>query len=230
MNADPAPDPTPAPDPAPSPTPAPTPDPSPVPAPSGGKTLLSDDGNPTPSPTPTPDPTPAPTTPEQVETWMGEFKAPEIKDDDGNVIAVDMDAVKTVAPVLVESGVKPAQAAKIVEAMVKHQSVQAKAIAQETDKRVQALRDQTREELGPDLQQTVTFAQKGGKALFGDDLWSMLSNVPLFSNDVRVVKALAGYGRTMTDDRGATGGREGGADDTDFASRWISSSNRSQET
>ncbi len=205
-------------------TPAPVPSPAPEQKPAAKPaSLLADD----PAGAKPADAPPTPATKEQVDSFLSEFKAPEVKDSDGNLIEIDTDAIKAVAPFMVEAGLKPAQAGRMIEALVKHQHAQSVEQQKQWDAKLETLVDQAKQEFGPDLPRFVADANKGGRALFGDELWTLLRNVPLFANDARVIKAMASYGRGVSDDHGVQG-RDGGDTTTDFATRWVNSSNRNQ--
>jgi hypothetical protein len=74
----------------------------------------------------------------------------------------------------------------------------------------------------------VSEAKRGGKALFGE-AWDELKGIPAFCNDPRIIEALAGYGRSVATDDGASGKDAGGMNSKDFAEAWIASSNRKAE-
>lgn len=214
--------PPPTPDPTPTTTtpastaaPAPTPPPAADPAPP--QNLLSGD-----TPPPTADPAPVEVTEEAITAYTTDFI---VNDPEGKPYEIDPEAVKALAPELIRAGVSKENASKILGAYIQYESAQAQALQKEADQRATAMVDAAKTELGADLPRFVGEAKLAGEKIFGPELWKQLSNVPMFSNDVRVIKGLAMAGRMMKVDEGTDGGTPP-ADEGEWHERWISSSNK----
>lgn len=213
--------------PPPSTTPATTTTtPPPTTTPPESATLLAD-GTPPSTPTTAPGQDATPATDEQVASFVEAIPAIDLgAGPDGNPIPLDSAAIKAVAPAMLKHGLKPEQAKDIIAAYGEHMKAQvAEQVKQERDF-AEGLAAATKAELGADLPTFVADAKKGGAALFGNELWAQFVAVPALANDVRFIKALAAYGRSIKTDDGAGAAGGGGLQPKDFADAWIASSNR----
>ena len=168
-----------------------------------------------------------PATDEQVASFVEAIPAIDLgAGPDGNPIPLDSAAIKAVAPAMLKHGLKPEQAKDIIAAYGEHMKAQvAEQVKREREFAVSLAAD-AKAELGNDLPAFVADAKKGGAALFGNDLWAQFVAVPAIANDVRFIKALAAYGRSIKTDDGAGAAGGGGLQPKDFADAWIASSNR----
>ena len=137
----------------------------------------------------------------------------------------DEAAVKALAPGFLKHGLKPEQAKELIASYCAYQQAQQQAAAEAERQAVEQIVAKTKAELGADLPTFVNDASRGGAAFFGPELWGQLVNATAFVNDVRVIKALAQYGRSVKTDDGAGTGGGHGQDNRPFADRWIASSN-----
>lgn len=223
------PNPTPATPPPATPPQATPPPATPPPAtPPAAPANLMDDGTPPATPPPATPATPPEITDEAIGSFIGELPAVDLGTDAaGNKIEFDSAAVKAIAPAMMKHGLKPEQAKDIVGAYAEYQKARYAEQVQAEQTAVTQLAEATRTELGKDLPTFVADAKKGGAALFGPELWAQLKAIPAFANDVRVIKALAAYGRSIkTDDGAGTPGGGSKKDEGFTADGWIKNSNR----
>lgn len=213
------------------PTPA---SPPPAPAPSGEKpTILGavkDEGTPPASGEKPPEnQPPQPPDQKQVSEFLAGLKVDYGKDAEGKPLPGDSKALERLAPVMLKHKVSADAASEIIQTHVLHQQEMIAAWQKQNEEVADRMAEQTQKELGADLPRFAAEAVRGGRYLFGDELWAELKAVPHFSNDVRVVKALAALGRSLKNDPGPGGDGGGNFEPNDFADRWINSSNRGKE-
>ncbi len=200
--------------------------PPPTTTPPESATLLAD-GTPPSTPTTAPGQDATPATDEQVASFVEAIPAIDLgAGPDGNPIPLDSAAIKAVAPAMLKHGLKPEQAKDIIAAYGEHMKAQVAEQVKTEREFITGLVTTAKTELGNDLPVFVADAKKGGAALFGNELWAQLKAVPALANDVRFIKALAAYGRSIKTDDGAGAAGGGGLQPKDFADAWIASSNR----
>ena len=220
--------------PAPPPPPAPTTKDQP-PASGPKPTILGsvkDEGQPPPAPPaggkPPATPPAAPDA-KAVSDFIGGIKVDYGQDVDGKPLPADAKALERIAPLMMKHGITPEAASEIIQADVAYRQEMVAAWQQRNQEVADQMAAATEKELGADLPRFAAEAVRGGRYLFGDELWNELKAVPHFSNDVRVVKALAALGRSLKNDPGPGGAGGGNFEPNDFANRWINSSNRGKE-
>ena len=172
---------------------------------------------------------PQPPDQKQVSEFLAGLKVDYGKDAEGKPLPGDSKALERLAPVMLKHKVSADAASEIIQTHVLHQQEMIAAWQKQNEEVADRMAEQTQKELGADLPRFAAEAVRGGRYLFGDELWAELKAVPHFSNDVRVVKALAALGRTLKNDPGPGGAGGGNMDPKDFADAWISSSNRKKE-
>lgn len=144
----------------------------------------------------------------------------------GNKITLDTGAVKAIAPALMKHGLTAEKAKDVISAFAEHVKAQSAEAVKAEAAFIGDLVNKTRAELGKDLPAFVDDAKKGGSSIFGKELWGQLVAIPSFANDVRVIKALAAYGRSVKTDDGAGNPGGGGEKKKGFtAEGWIEGSN-----
>lgn len=111
------------------------------------------------------------------------------------------------------------QVAALARAGAAHQFKQFQAAAAQDQAVMAGMVAKVKETFGADLPTVLSLAKRGGAAFFGQELWSELATVPAFSNDHRVIAALAQFGRSIAADRGPGGGSGAGAEKS-FYERW----------
>jgi uncharacterized protein YeaC (DUF1315 family) len=168
--------------------------------------------------TATPEPAIAPEVLEQLLAAVDLKFKPEGSDQE---IELDRDGLKAVLPEILKLNPKATkeQVSAIAKANAAYQVAQMKAENERNKVVMGQMVAKTKETFGNDLPAVVGLAKKGGSALFGKELWAELAAVPAFSNDHRVIAALAHFGRSISPDRGPGGGSGGGAE-KDFFTRW----------
>ena len=180
--------------------------------------LLADEGAPAGTP-PAPTAPPAEITPEAVTAFVDsidlKFKVEGI---DREFVA-DKAAVAAVAPHLMKLGATKEQVAEIVKDLSVHEFAKQAAMAKRDGEFVRSMIAKTKEVFGADLPAYIDHARRGGKALFGEQLWKELVSVPAFGTDHRIIAALAKHGRSVAPDKGTGGGGGGGAS-PDFVTAW----------
>lgn len=167
-------------------------------------------GSPPPAGTPPPGAPPAPDA-AQVETFVKGIPTD---------LGFDATAINAVAPAFLKHGLKPEQAADIMGAYAGHVKAQVAAAAKQEADAIAALTTATKTALGNDLPTFVADAKKGGLAFFGKELWDVIRSVPALTNDVRMIKALASYGRSVRTDDGSSNNSGGGANEKPLGQRW----------
>ncbi len=174
---------------------------------------------------------PAEMTPEELDAFVAGMKLPELnvgKDAYGNDVKLGDVEVKVLAPFLSGIGLSAKQSSAVVHGLAALEGARLKAEVKAQRDLVSGLVAASREKFGADLGRFVSEAKRGGKALFGE-AWEELKSIPAFCNDPRIIEALAGYGRSVATDDGASGKDAGGMNSKDFAEAWIASSNRKAE-
>jgi hypothetical protein len=136
-------------------------------------------------------------------------------------IELDREGLKAVLPEILKLNPKATkeQVAAIAKANAAYQVSQMKAEAQRSNELMGAMVAKVKETFGNDLPAVIGLAKKGGATLFGREVWAELASVPAFSNDHRIIAALAHFGRSISPDQGPGGGSGGGAE-KDFFTRW----------
>jgi hypothetical protein len=124
------------------------------------------------------------------------------KDDAGNELKFTVADAKLLAPTLAEMGITGAQGKGVFAAIRAFEGAKMAREIKQRNSEFAALAEATRTELGADLPRFVTEAKAGGEALFGAEVWKELRAIPAFCNDVRIVKALAAFGRSVASDPG----------------------------
>jgi hypothetical protein len=192
---------------------------------------VKDDGQPPPAPPGEKPPATPPAAPDAkaVTDFIGGLKVDYGQDAEGKPLPADAKALERIAPLMLKHGVTPEAASEIIQADVAYRQELIAAWQKQNDEVAARMAEATEKELGNDLPRFAAEAVRGGRYLFGDDLWNELKAVPHFSNDVRVVKALAALGRSLKNDPGPGGAGGGNFEPNDFADRWINSSNRGKE-
>lgn len=163
---------------------------------------------------------------EAVSEWVDGFD--DAKLENGQVFGVDRAVIEILAPDLVALGITQEQATGVFQKFIAHQTEQLNAFEESQRQVIQGMADAAREKFGADLPKMLTDAKRGGAAIFGSDLWGELSSIPAFSNDARIIEALANHGRTLRSDKGV-GGNSKGTESGDFERAWIESSNRPKD-
>jgi len=174
---------------------------------------------------------PAEMKPEELDAFVAGMKLPEInvgKDAFGNDVKLGDVEVKVLAPFLSGIGLSAKQSSAVVHGLAALEGARLKAEVKAQRDLVSGLVSASREKFGADIGRFVSEAKRGGKALFGE-AWDELKGIPAFCNDPRIIEALAGYGRSVATDDGASGKDAGGMNSKDFAEAWIASSNRKAE-
>lgn len=147
------------------------------------------------------------------------------KDSLGRDIVFSAEDAKVVAPHLAKVGLTPEQASGAFTAIRAYEAAKIDADNKAFVATVRALAEDSKAEFGDDLGRFVGEARKGGKALFGD-AWEDLSAIPHFANDKRILRALAGYGRSISGDQG-TQAPDGGGNPAKFSfDAWVKSSSQ----
>ena len=174
---------------------------------------------------------PAEMTPEELDAFVAGMKLPELnvgKDAYGNDVKLGDAEVRVLAPFLSGIGLSAKQSSAVVHGLAALEGARLKAEVKAQRDLVSGLVSASREKFGADIGRFVSEAKRGGKALFGE-AWEELKCIPAFCNDPRIIEALAGYGRSVATDDGASGKDAGGMNSKDFAEAWIASSNRKAE-
>ena len=174
---------------------------------------------------------PAEMKPEELDAFVAGMKLPEIdvgKDAFGNDVKLGDVEVKVLAPFLSGIGLSAKQSSAVVHGLAALEGARLKAEVKAQRDLVSGLVSASKEKFGADIVRFVSEAKRGGKALFGE-AWNELKGIPAFCNDPRIIEALAGYGRSVATDDGASGKDAGGMNSKDFAEAWIASSNRKAE-
>ena len=174
---------------------------------------------------------PAEMTPEELDAFVSGMKLPELnvgKDAFGNDVKLGDVEVKVLAPFLSGIGLSAKQSSAVVHGLAALEGARLKADVKAQRDLVSGLVSASKEKFGADIGRFVSEAKRGGKALFGE-AWDELKGIPAFCNDPRIIEALAGYGRSVATDDGASGKDAGGMNSKDFAEAWIASSNRKAE-
>ena len=174
---------------------------------------------------------PAEMKPEEVETFVEGMKLPDLKvgkDAFGNEVKLGAAEVKTLAPYLSGIGLNQKQSSAVIHSLAALEGAKLRAEVKAQKDLVDGLVTASKEKFGADIGRFVSEARKGGKALFGE-AWDELKGIPAFCNDPRIIEALAGYGRSIETDDGASGKDAGGMNPKDFYESWIKSSNRGSE-
>ena len=141
------------------------------------------------------------------------------KDEQGNYIGFDTQALGAVAPVLAELGLDKEKSNKLVAAFAQYQKTQ---IINQKEADAQVNRNLVaacRKEFGGDLAMRVKEANAGGEAIYGKELYAVLKGIRSFANDPAILAAHAAYGRSVSDDTGGSGKGGGGVDTRSQAER-----------
>lgn len=205
----------------PSTPPPATPPATPPAAPAAATTENLLDGAPA-TPPATPPAATAELTEEAIGSFIGAIPAIDIGTDAaGKPIPFDPAAMKAIAPALIKSGVKPEQAKEIIGAYAEHMKAQATETAKQENAFIGELVAKAKAELGADLPTFIADAKKGGAKLFGEEFWGQLRAIPVLSNNVQFIKAMAAYGRSIkTDDGAGTGSGGPNNQEKPLAERW----------
>jgi len=141
----------------------------------------------------------------------------------GEPIPWDGEAVKAVAAVFAKHKLAPGAAAEVVAAYAAHAKAQySAAFAAEQKAEADLNRSMiaaAKEKFGPDLPRYIADASVGGSDIFGPELWSELAKINAFSNDHRIIAALAARGRATKPDTVPAAGRTQTDDDRPLATR-----------
>lgn len=116
-----------------------------------------------------------------------------------------------IAPALRAAGVAPAQARKVMEVFAALGDAREQGYARASEAAANAKAEAAMRELGPDYRRTVAEALRGGRELFGDELWREFQDVKPLLCDVRFIRALARYGHAMAIDNGGPSQTPGAA-------------------
>jgi len=213
----------PAPAPAPS-DPAPAPAPAEPPAPDDAAlNLLAALPSEDPAPAEPPPPAPAAAEPESVKAIAESITPVDLgTDQDGTPVPWDSAAVEAVSAVFARRGISKEVANEIVQAYAAHfRARHAEDLASRQASEAglnRAMVAACRDAFGPDLPRYLRQADRGGLDIFGPELWPQLRGVQSFSNDHRIISALAARGRAVTDDP-APGGAGASTQEADLAKR-----------
>jgi hypothetical protein len=113
--------------------------------------------------------------------------------------------LKAIAPALMElTGNDPKKANGVVKAYATFVQEQARQQQEVAEAFTKGLVNECKARFGADLKKVAKFAREGGRAIFGDNLWSALKSTPAFANNPDVIERLADYGRRLAEDTGAT--------------------------
>ena len=141
----------------------------------------------------------------------------------GEPIPWDGEAVKAVANVFAKHKLAPGAAAEVVAAYAAHAKAQySAAFAAEQQAEAELNRSMIaacKEKFGTDLPRYLGDANVGGMDIFGEELWSELAQINAFSNDHRIIAALAARGRAIKPDSVPAAGRTQADDERPLKTR-----------
>lgn len=130
------------------------------------------------------------------------------------------DHAKALAAEFRKAGIGTKDAGAAMRTVAAYEATRAKADFDTRLRINRAMVKECRDALGADYDGTMAAAAKGGVALFGDDLARELFAIPEFGANLRIVEALARYGRANTDDPGIGAHSSAAEDSRTFAERW----------
>lgn len=113
--------------------------------------------------------------------------------------------LKAIAPALMElTGNDPKKANGVVKAYATFVQEQARQQQEAAEAFTKGLVNECKARFGADLKKVAKFAREGGRAIFGENIWSALKSTPAFANNPDIIEKLADYGRRLAEDTGAT--------------------------
>lgn len=127
-------------------------------------------------------------------------------------VTLPANEVGAIMTVLQRTGIPADKAQGMVGMVAALDQFRARA-AQENERRVlRAIREETQKEFGDGLVAAARDMVKGGRTLFGDELWTYITeNAAPLVNDKRFVRAMAAYGARLGNDSGGPAPTSGGA-------------------
>lgn len=135
-------------------------------------------------------------TAEQIEEWCKGVPALDL----GDGVKWDDAALRAMAPSLM--ALKREDSGRVIAAYAEYAKGAARAQAEAADAFNRGLVQQCRDRFGEDLKKVVSFAKKGGLAIFGEKIWNEMKVVPQFANNPDIMERLAEYGRSISTDSG----------------------------
>lgn len=161
------------------------------------KTLLDDEDEPAAEPKPEDAQTP---NDEAIDAFIKGIDATDL----GDGVQWSDETLKAMAPSLMEiTGGDAKKANGVVKAYAAHMQEQARKQTEAMEAFNDGLIKECQTRFGADLKKVAGLAREGGRAIFGDNLWSALKATPAFANNPDVLERLAEHGRRIREDNGA---------------------------
>ena len=124
------------------------------------------------------------------------------KTNDGQELTMPAEDVVSVVRALQHAKIPADQAKQMLATVGALDRIRAERQAEEDNRAIAALQEETRQEFGDNLRQALGDTQAAGLALFGSELWGDIMSIKALTNDKRFIRAMSAYGRSRRNDTG----------------------------